>query len=64
MDLMLGIICSHVGFAAIHFTQDQEQGQYVVNSRDNLLHYALSPICLHFGLQLVLGLIYPELKLL
>lgn len=37
MDLMLGIICSHVGFAATHFTQDQEQGQYIVNSRDNLL---------------------------
>lgn len=36
MDLMLGIICSHV--ATTHFTQDQEQGQYIVNSRNNLLH--------------------------
>lgn len=64
MDLMLGIICSHVGFATIHFTQDQEQGQSIVNSRDNFLHYTLSPICLHFGLQFAPGLIYLELKLL
>lgn len=54
MDLMLGIICSHVGFATTHFIQDQEQGQYIVNSRKNLLRYALSPISLHFGQQLCL----------
>lgn len=64
MDLMLGIICSHVVFAATHLTQNEQQTQYIVNSRDNLLHYALSPICLHSGLQLVLGVIYLELKLL
>lgn len=60
MDLMLGIIHSHVGFATPHFTQDQEQGQYIVNSRNNLLHYVLSPVCLHLNLQL-LGLIYLKL---
>lgn len=53
MGLVLGIVCSHVGFVTTHFNQHQEQGQNIGNSRDNLLQYATSPISFHFGLQFV-----------
>lgn len=58
MGLVLGIICSYVGFVTTSFTQHQEQGQNIGNSRDDLLKYASSAICLHFGLPLVFELIH------
>jgi len=58
MGLVLGIICSPVVFVTARFTPHQEQGQNTGNSREDLLQYAPSPTCLHFGLQLLFELVY------
>lgn len=56
MGLVLRVFCLRVVFIfTICFTQRQEHGNNIGNTRDNLPQYAPFPICLHSCLNISLN---------